>query len=122
VSTTKETSRPAVRAEQTFFDDAAVDGMMGVLMALAEDHYVLRDRVRQLEQQLARAGHIDMAALNAAPPLEEAGAAQDDANAFVDDLLRPLLGIQDSVGAGGRFSLKARRAPRKPSRSRKTRA
>lgn len=108
MNTTKPESKPSERAEQVFFDDAAVDGLMGVLMALAEDHYVLRDRVRRLEQQLARAGQIDLAALNAAPPPEEAGAAQQDAASFVSELLRPLLGLQDSLGTGGRFSLKAR--------------
>jgi hypothetical protein len=108
VNTTNSKPESGERGEQVFFDDAAVDGLMGVLMALAEDHYVLRDRVRRLEQQLARAGQLDIAALNAAPPPEEAGAAQDEATSFVNELLRPLLGLQDSLGTGGRFSLKAR--------------
>jgi hypothetical protein len=112
VNTTNLKPEPRERAEQVFFDDAAVDGLMGVLMALAEDHYVLRDRVRRLEQQLASAGHLDIAALNAAPPPEEAGAAQDDAASFVNELLRPLLGLQDALGTGGRFSLKARNEAR----------
>lgn len=112
MNTTKQKSRPAERAEQIFFDDAAVDGLMGVLMALAEDHYVLRDRMRRLEQQLASTGRIDIAALDAALPPEEAAAAQDDAASFVSELLRPLLGLQDAVGTGGRFSLKARNVSR----------
>jgi hypothetical protein len=112
VNTAKQKSTSGERSEQLFFDDAAVDGLMGVLMALAEDHYVLRDRMRRLEQQLARGGHVDLDALNAALPPEEAGAAQDDAANFVSELLRPLLGLQDAVGTGGRFSLKARNASR----------
>jgi hypothetical protein len=112
VNTTKPESISSERAEQVFFDDAAVDGLMGVLMALAEDHYVLRDRVQRLEQQLARAGQIDVAALDAAPTQEEAAAGQEDAAGFVSELLRPLLGLQDAAGTGGRFSLKGRNASR----------
>lgn len=109
MNTTNPKPESGERGEQVFFDDVAVDGLMGVLMALAEDHYVLRDRVRRLEQQLARVGQLDIAALNAAPPPEEVGAAQDDAASFVNELLHPLLGLQDSLGTGGRFSLKARK-------------
>jgi hypothetical protein len=112
VNTTKPEAGSSGRAEQVFFDDAAVDGLMGVLMALAEDHYVLRDRVRRIERQLARGGQLDVAALDAAPPPEEAVAGQEDAAGFVSELLRPLLGLQDAVGPGGRFSLKARNASR----------
>ena len=36
----------------------AVDRLMGVLMALATEHYVLRDRYRALERQLAAAGKV----------------------------------------------------------------
>lgn len=88
-------SRPK---EQTFFDDPALDSLLGVLMALATEHYVLRDRVRVLEEQLSAAGQIDPSALRAAPPPEERVSAQQDASAFVADLLRPILGIQESVG------------------------
>ncbi|MGH8137129.1 MAG: hypothetical protein ACREVV_02875 [Steroidobacteraceae bacterium] len=97
------------QGEQIFFDDPAVDELMGVLMALATDHYVLRDRVRVLEQQLAQSGYIDAAALATAPATSDAAAAQEDAAAFVGELLRPLLGLQETAGTGGRFSLKANR-------------
>lgn len=113
----KQTSEPHERAEQLFFDDAAVDGLMGVVMALAEEHYVLRDRMRRLEQQLARTGHLNIATLDAAPPPEEAIAAQDDAASFAQALLRPLLGVQDAAGASGRFSLKRRKLRHRGDRS-----
>lgn len=101
----KDANREA-RSEQVFFDDPAVDGLMGVLMSLATDHYVLRDRVQVLEQQLVRSGHLDAAALQAVSTPGEAAAANDDAAAFVNELLRPLLGLQETAGIGGRFTLK----------------
>lgn len=94
------------RSEQQFFDDPALDRLMGVLMALATEHYVLRDRYRALEQQLARQGHVDVAALDAEPDAQELAANQEDRDAFANALLQPLLGEQQSLGATGRFSLK----------------
>lgn len=101
----KDPKRPE-RAEQVFFDDPAVDGLMGVLMSLATDHYVLRDRVQLLERQLVQSGHLDALALQANSAPEESLAANDDAAAFVNELLRPLLGLQETAGIGGRFTLK----------------
>lgn len=98
-----------VRPEQLFFDDPAVDRLMGVVMALATEHYVLRDRVRALEQQLANAGHVDSAALAGKPVGAESATDHADAAAFAEELLRPLLGLQQAVGATGRFSLRTRR-------------
>ena len=102
----KKDAKSEARAEQVFFDDPAVDGLMGVLMTLATDHYVLRDRVQVLEKQLVRSGHVDAAALVAPTTAEEAAASSDDAASFANELLRPLLGLQETVGTGGRFSLK----------------
>jgi hypothetical protein len=102
----KKVAKTAARPEQVFFDDPAVDGLMGVLMSLATDHYVLRDRVQVLERQLVKSGHVEAAALEAAPTPEETAAANDDAAAFANELLRPLLGLQETLGTGGRFSLK----------------
>jgi hypothetical protein len=94
--------------EQVFFDDPAIDGLLGMLMTLATEHYVLRDRVQILEQLLVGSGHVDPATLAAAPSAEEAAAAQADAAAFARELLMPLLGLQKTGGAGGRFSLKGK--------------
>ena len=38
----------ASRPEQTFFPDPAIDRELGVVMALATEVYVLRDRTRAL--------------------------------------------------------------------------
>jgi len=97
-----------VRPEQLFFDDPAVDRLMGVVMALATEHYVLRDRVRALEEQLAGAGLIDPATLAGKPFAGETEADSADATAFAEELLRPLLGLQQAAGATGRFSLRTR--------------
>ena len=102
----KKDDKSEARAEQMFFDDPAVDGLMGVLMSLATDHYVLRDRVQVLEQQLLKSGAVKAAALEAPAAPEELAAANDDAAAFANELLRPLLGLQETAGIGGRFSLK----------------
>jgi len=106
----KREAKSAMQGEQVFFDDPALDGLMGVLMALASDHYVLRDRVHALEQQLARSGHLDSAALAAQPSDKESAAASSDAAAFAAELLRPLLGLQEAASIGGRFSLKKHKA------------
>lgn len=63
---------PLVPAEQTFFQDPAFDRMMGVVMALAAEVFVLRQEVHRLS-----AG---------------ADAAPEDADAFVRHLLEPVLG------------------------------
>src|SRR5690606_6034724 len=99
-----ENNEPAaLRPEQIFFEDPAVDRVMAVLFALATEHYVLHDRVRALEELLVQKGTVTVDALNA-PPADEA-AAHRDAAAFAEALLRPLLGVQPAKGAAGRFSL-----------------
>ncbi len=96
----------APRAEQQFFEDPAVDRMMGIVMALATEHYVLRDRVRALESELARQGNLDLKALARAPDTEQRAAGRADSEAFAQALLEPLLGRQQSRGASGQFTLK----------------
>lgn len=85
------------RSEQVFFEDAAVDRLMGVVLALATEHYVLLDRVHVLERRLSAAGLV--------PDAEEHAAEHADAAALAEALFRPLLGVQQARGAAGRFSL-----------------
>lgn len=94
-------TKPAepARPEQTFFEDPALDRAFGVVMALATEVYVLRDRVRALETALAEAGTIDPAALSAEPGPEELAAVARDRDAFVEHLMGNLLGEQVSKGA-----------------------
>jgi hypothetical protein len=86
------------RPEQTFFPDPALDRALGIVMALATEVYVLRDRLFALERQLAESGTLDQARLGAAPSPAEAAAAQADRDAFVAHLMEPVLGRQASKG------------------------
>lgn len=81
--------------EQTFFPDPALDRAFGVVMALAQEVWVLRDRVAGIEAQLAERGVLDVAKLNEEPRTDERAAERD---AFVAHLLQNLLGEQQSKG------------------------
>lgn len=81
--------------EQTFFPDPALDRAFGVVMALAQEVWVLRDRLAGLEAQLAERGMLDVARLNEEPARDERAAERD---AFVAHLLQNLLGQQQAKG------------------------
>ena len=81
--------------EQTFFPDPAHDRAFGVVMALAQEVWVLRDRVAAMEAQLADRGALDVAKLNEEPRADERAAERD---AFVAHLMQNLLGEQQSKG------------------------
>jgi len=87
------------RPEQTFFDDPALDRAFGVVMALATEVYVLRDRMHALERKLDEKGVIATADLDAEPGDAERLAAAEDRNAFVEGLMINLLGKQQAKGA-----------------------
>ena len=81
--------------EQTFFPDPALDRAFGVVMALAQEVWVLKDRVAALEAQLAARGALDIARLNEEPAGDERAAERE---AFVRHLLQNLLGVQEAKG------------------------
>ncbi|MHA1536224.1 MAG: hypothetical protein ACTSUD_01600 [Alphaproteobacteria bacterium] len=87
------------RPEQTFFEDPALDRAFGVVMALATEVYVLRDRLRALEGKLDEKGVIDRAELGAEPGEDERLEAAEDREAFVEGLMINLLGKQQAKGA-----------------------
>ena len=95
------TTDPAAsaRPEQSFFPDPAIDRVLGVVMALATEVYVLRDRVRALEVQLVAGGTVDRTALDAEPDAAALAAVRADRDAFVQHLMQPLLGQQASKGS-----------------------
>ncbi len=95
---TDDASAPGEPAEQVFFADPALDRAFGVVMALATELQVLRDRVAALERQLERAGQLDRQALDAEPSAEELAQSKQDREAFVRHLMSPLLGRQASRG------------------------
>ncbi len=88
--------------EQTFFADPALDRAMGVIMALATEVYVLRDRLRALEAELAARGVVPKETLDAEPAPAALAASAADRAAFVAHLLEPLLGeaASKSLAAG----------------------
>lgn len=90
-----DTSRP----EQTFFEDPATDRLMGVVVALATEVWVMRDRMQALERQLEATGALDRDALDAEPSVEEVAASAEDRAAFTAHLMDNLLGQQVSKGA-----------------------
>ena len=85
--------------EQTFFEDEALDRAFGVVMALATEVYVLRDRVQALERLLIESGVIGAGALDTEPDPAEIAEREADRDAFVAHLMDNLLGRQVSKGA-----------------------
>lgn len=87
------TSRP----EQTFFEDPAIDRAVGMIMALAAELYLTRDRLRALERTLEGSGGLAPGALDAYRPApEEAAALTADRDAFVAGLLEHVVAAQKS--------------------------
>jgi hypothetical protein len=84
--------------EQQFFDDPALDRAFGVVIALATEVYVLRDRQRAIEKTLANQGTIDLDSLNAEPSDEERATNKLDRDEFVQHLMESLMGSQASKG------------------------
>ncbi len=87
------------RPEQTFFDDPALDRTFGVVMALATEVYVQRDRLRALERQLQDASVLNIDNLDREPSDAERQANAIDREQFVEGLLINLLGKQQAKGA-----------------------
>ncbi|RVU34023.1 hypothetical protein EOI86_23155 [Hwanghaeella grinnelliae] len=86
------------RPEQRFFDDPALDRLMGVVWALATEVYVLRDRQQVLEETLAASGAINRAALDAEADPQELMDKAADRDAFVAHLMDNLMGLQAAKG------------------------
>lgn len=81
--------------EQTFFPDPALDRAFGVVMALAQELWVLKDRVAGMEAQLAERGILDSNKLNEEPGRDGRAAERE---AFVAHLMQNLLGEQQAKG------------------------
>jgi hypothetical protein len=81
----------ASQKEQLFFNDPAMDKMMGMIMALAAEVYILRDRNRALEDRLVSAGLMQAGALDEYKPdperSKQVGAERD---AFIARIMQPL--------------------------------
>jgi hypothetical protein len=84
--------------EQQFFADPALDRIMGSLMSLAVEVYVLRSRVSALEVQAIKGGLTDSETLSEGIGDDETKELKADARQFAEALLKPLLGLQDALG------------------------
>jgi hypothetical protein len=87
-----------LQSEQTFFEDEGLDRAFGVVMALAGEVYVLRDRVQAMESLLTANGVIADGALDEEPDAAALAAGMADREAFVAHLMQNLLGKQMSKG------------------------
>jgi len=86
------------RNEQVFFDDPAIDRLMGTVMSLATELFVLRNQLRALESLMAKSGLLDINTLHESASADEIANSKIDAMAYSEALLKPLLGLQDAVG------------------------
>ena len=88
-----------IRDEQQFFDDPAIDRLMGFVFALSAEVYVLRDRVLRLENLLTSKGLIQPGEIESPRTSEQQAAMQADRDAFVAAIMDPIKGLQKSNGA-----------------------
>lgn len=86
------------RPEQQFFEDPAIDRLMGTVVALATEVFVLQSRLRALEDQLAESNAVDRDALHRAA---DARRLATEARDYAEHLMHPLLGLQDAAGPTG---------------------
>ena len=90
----------APEPEQTFFADPALDRAVAMIMTLAAELWVTKDRLRALEVTLAGRGLLDPAALDGyRPEAEERARVDAERRAYVGELMRCTRGEQASKGA-----------------------
>jgi hypothetical protein len=81
----------------TFFPDPNVDRVLGVVLELAAEVYVLRDRLRTLEELLERSGGLDRTALDTHQPTElERTQRLVERDALIARILAPMTAEFDS--------------------------
>ena len=84
-------------ADLTFFPDSNVDRVLGVVMELAAELHVMRDRLRTVELLLERQGSLTRADLETYLPDEaERNARLDDRDRFIRRVLAPMTDDADS--------------------------
>ena len=79
-------------AKDYFLDDPIVDKVMKVVIALAREAYVTRDRLALIEKTLDEKGVLYSADLDSYNPTEEEQAAINErCEEFVNSILEPLV-------------------------------
>jgi hypothetical protein len=88
------------KPEQTFFADPATDRLLAMVMTLAAELHVTRDRLACLEMLLEARGVLPAGALDGFVPDPGQAARLDAARrAFSEELMRCTLGVEASLGA-----------------------
>jgi len=91
-------ARPAT--EQVFFRDPALDRAFAVVMALAAELHVAKDRLRAMEVLLVQRHVLEEGALDSySPDPAEAGRLAGERSAYVAALMDCIRGEQASKGA-----------------------
>lgn len=89
-----------LKPEQTFFNDPAIDRLLAMVMTMAAELNVTRDRLATLEMLLENGTPVTAKALDefvpSAQQQEKLDAARRD---FSSELMRCTLGIEVSLGA-----------------------
>ncbi len=81
----------------TFFPDPNVDRLLGVVMELAAEVYVLRDRLHTIEYLLARSGAVDPHEIDSFEPTEAERARRlAERDALVARILTPMTAQSES--------------------------
>ncbi len=81
--------------EQTFFADPALDRAVAMIMTLAAELYVVKDRLRALEVLLGKSDALD----HYVPDDAERQRIDAERSAYVRELMQCVLGEQVSKGA-----------------------
>lgn len=89
-----------LKAEQTFFDDPAIDRVMSMIMTLAAELHVTRDRLMAMEMMLESNTPITSASLDAFRPDPAQKERLDAARqALSSELMFCTMGVEASLGA-----------------------
>ena len=89
-----------LKPEQTFFKDPAIDRLLAMVMTLAAELHVTKDRLATLEMTLEKSGVLSPGGLDTfVPTPEEATRLNAQREAYVSFLMQCTLGQEVSLGA-----------------------
>ncbi|KMK64916.1 hypothetical protein [Puniceibacterium sp. IMCC21224] len=89
-----------LKSEQTFFEDPAVDRLMAMVMTLAAELHVTRDRLATLEMVIEQGQPVTRDVLDTFVPNPAQKEVLDSARQqFSDALMFCTLGVEASLGA-----------------------
>jgi len=91
--------RQPARTDQTFFEDPAVDRLLGAVMTLAAELHVARDHTRVLEQLLVDKGVLAADDVHTyRPDSEHAKVWDSQRDTFITSLMQSLRGLTQARG------------------------